>query len=326
MPADNNIPLHEPVSLIRSDHATTDAGELPRLNANWSDSEYCQMDEGRFEGRLRQAIIGNTRVMEETQNRTVLKRGAIDASRCNFAFACGLGGTGRYGEKLLTSSSFSFLPGGEFDIQLPPSSIIVISLDCGEFMAAAALAGHWIEGNERRSFTWDMPTLRPLTALVEDLLAQDPAAPHDRNALDGGYLTAMLFECLMVAMDDPSRKENRGTMNHANAYRTVRTAREFIDSIPNDPLTVLDLCRVLGVSRRTLQYSFAKIHGIAPLVYLRYVRLNRARRDLSLPRNDRMTVASVATHWGFWHLGRFSLDYRRLFGELPSDTLQRAIA
>lgn len=82
LPADNNIPLHEPVSLLRSDHATTDAGELPRLNANWSDSEYVQMDEGRFEGRLRQAIIGNTRVMEETQNRTVLKRGAIDAGRC----------------------------------------------------------------------------------------------------------------------------------------------------------------------------------------------------------------------------------------------------
>lgn len=283
------------------------------------------MDAGRFEGRLRQAVIGNTRVMEETQNRTVHKRGVIDAGRCNLAFACGLGGTGSLGDKLLTSSSFSFLPGGEFDIQLPPSSIVVVSLDCGEFMAAAALAGHWIEGNERQSFTWDMPTLRPLMALVEVMMAQKPAA-HGRNALDGGYLTAMLFECLLDTMADPSRKENRGTISHANAYRTVRTAREFIDSIPNDPLTVLDLCRVLDVSRRTLQYSFAKIHGIAPLVYLRYVRLNRARRDLSLPRNDRMTVASIATHWGFWHLGRFSLDYRRLFGELPSDTLQRALA
>jgi AraC-like DNA-binding protein len=315
-----------PIPLIRTDHATADVGELPRLNANWSDSEYCQMDAGRFEGRLRQAIIGNTRVMEETQNRTVLKRGAIDAGRCNFAFACGLGGTGRYGEKLLTSSSFSFLPGGEFDIQLPPSSIVVVSLDCREFMAAAALAGHWIEGNERRSFTWDMPTLRPLTALVEDLLAQDPASPHGQNALDAGYLTAMLFECLLIAMDDPSRKENRGTMSHVNAYCAVRTAREFIDSIPNDPLTVLDLCRALGVSRRTLQRSFAEIHGIAPLAYLRYVRLNRARRDLLQACDAWTSVANVATHWGFWHLGRFSLDYRRLFGELPSDTLRRALS
>jgi len=30
----------------------------------------------------------------------------------------------------------------------------------------------------------------------------------------------------------------------------------------------------------------------------------------------------VANAWGFWHMGQFARDYRRLFGELPSDTLR----
>lgn len=313
-----------PISLIRSDHMTTDAGDVPRLYADWSDSEYCQMDAGRFEGGLRQAVMGDTRVMEETQNRTVLKRGAIHGHRCNFGFACGFEGTGRNDDKIITASSLSFVPGGEFDIQLPPGSIVIVSLDCREFMAAAALAGHWIEGRERLPFTCETPGLRPLTSLVEILMAHDPASPRGGETPDAGYLNATLFECLLDALEDPARKEADTTIRRANAWRIVRAAREFIDSVPNDPLTALDLCRALGVSRRTLQRAFAEIHGIAPLAYLRYVRLNRARRDLLQAGAGRASVSGVATHWGFWHLGRFALDYRRLFGELPSDTLRRA--
>lgn len=33
--------------------------------------------------------------------------------------------------------------------------------------------------------------------------------------------------------------------------------------------------------------------------------------------------ADVANNWGFWHMGRFAADYRKFFGELPSETLQK---
>ena len=34
--------------------------------------------------------------------------------------------------------------------------------------------------------------------------------------------------------------------------------------------------------------------------------------------------ANVAHRWGFWHMGQFARDYRRLFGELPSETRDTA--
>ena len=32
-------------------------------------------------------------------------------------------------------------------------------------------------------------------------------------------------------------------------------------------------------------------------------------------------VSDVVNDWGFWHMGQFAADYRKLFGELPSETL-----
>jgi AraC-like DNA-binding protein len=34
------------------------------------------------------------------------------------------------------------------------------------------------------------------------------------------------------------------------------------------------------------------------------------------------TVTAVALRWGFGHLGRFAVAYRRKYGRSPSDTLR----
>ena len=59
--------------------------------------------------------------------------------------------------------------------------------------------------------------------------------------------------------------------------------------------------------------------------YLRAMRLELARADLANGgREGGSSVAAVANACGFRHLGRFARDYRMRFGELPSETLQRA--
>ncbi|MOA41251.1 transcriptional regulator EutR [compost metagenome] len=64
--------------------------------------------------------------------------------------------------------------------------------------------------------------------------------------------------------------------------------------------------------------------GTNPVQYLRAIRLNRVRRDLRQNQRGGLKVQDVACHWGFWHLSSFTADYKRMFGELPSQTLLRA--
>lgn len=58
--------------------------------------------------------------------------------------------------------------------------------------------------------------------------------------------------------------------------------------------------------------------------HLRAVRLERARLDLSRGGDGDTSVTEVALRWGFGHLGQFAADYKRRFGELPSQSLRKA--
>jgi AraC family ethanolamine operon transcriptional activator len=87
-----------------------------------------------------------------------------------------------------------------------------------------------------------------------------------------------------------------------------------------EPLSLLDLCRELDVSERTLHYAFQEVRGLSPMAYFMAIRLNAVRQELKTA-PDTATVHEIAQRWGFWHTGEFAAAYRRLFGELPSQTL-----
>lgn len=102
-------------------------------------------------------------------------------------------------------------------------------------------------------------------------------------------------------------------------WQIVARARDFILSRPESPTSILEVCKAIGVSRRTLQYCFQDVLNLNPIAFLRMVRLNGVRGML----RTCASVSEAATYWGFWHFGRFSQDYRQLFGELPSETYRR---
>ena len=83
-----------------------------------------------------------------------------------------------------------------------------------------------------------------------------------------------------------------------------------------------------GLTARHLEYYFQEVLQINPVAFLRALRLDGVRRELKRARaaapggQARGCVQDVAAHWGFWHLGHFVADYRRMFGERPSETLR----
>src|SRR3954470_3353291 len=102
----------------------------------------------------------------------------------------------------------------------------------------------------------------------------------------------------------------------------VSRAMRAMRAEPARIFTVADLARIANVSPRTLQRQFQTFVGKSPLAALQDIRFEHARRAL-LRAMPHASVAEIAYRTGFRHLGRFSLDYRRRFGEPPSQTLHR---
>jgi AraC family ethanolamine operon transcriptional activator len=109
----------------------------------------------------------------------------------------------------------------------------------------------------------------------------------------------------------------------ARRKRMVDRACEVMLTNPDEPPSILQICSHVGASRRKLNYCFQDVLGISPTQYLRALRLNGVRRGLR-EAGPNATVQDVAARWGFWHLGQFSLDYKKHFFELPSETLSRS--
>jgi AraC family ethanolamine operon transcriptional activator len=97
-------------------------------------------------------------------------------------------------------------------------------------------------------------------------------------------------------------------------------ALEVIEEMEGEPVSLSDLCRYASVSERTLQYAFRERLSVTPKEYIQLFRLNRVRGELRTTAARDVLISDIANQFGFWHLGQFAADYRKFFGELPSET------
>jgi AraC-like DNA-binding protein len=93
--------------------------------------------------------------------------------------------------------------------------------------------------------------------------------------------------------------------------------------IAERPLQISEFSRLLSIEPRAITRAFRAVHDCSPHVYLRNQRLIRARNELLLAREG-ATVKQIAAQFGFTQFGRFSVEYKTLFGESPSVSLARA--
>jgi AraC-like DNA-binding protein len=139
-------------------------------------------------------------------------------------------------------------------------------------------------------------------------------------------LGVQILENAFVALLLESQRHNytRGLHRRSTAGPwQVRIAAEYIRANSHAPLSLGDLCRIAGVSARTLQFGFHRSMGCGPIQFLRTTRMERARNDF-LARHETTTVSEIAARWGFLHFGRFASEYAKRYGEMPSETMRRS--
>jgi len=109
-------------------------------------------------------------------------------------------------------------------------------------------------------------------------------------------------------------------------YKTkfdIIAARKILEENVENIYSINDLIDELNINARTLQYNFKEHLGITPKQYLHSLRLNAIKNELLNSDNLQTNISNIALKYGFFHHSHFSFEYKKLFGETPSDTLAK---
>jgi len=148
--------------------------------------------------------------------------------------------------------------------------------------------------------------------------------PGDLDRLE--TLRGRLEDSLVQMLVDQIGVRDARPRHNGSRARIVRRAQQHLEEVGGRRATIADLCREIGVSLRTLEYAFRDICGVSPQQYILAKRMRAAQRALREAEPERGAVKRAALDAGFRDLGRFSVAYRRFFGESAAETLNRFVA
>lgn len=192
----------------------------------------------------------------------------------------------------------------------------------------AAAAGLAIAGREATAPAETCVT-RPAPALLARLRALHGAAGHLAQSDPGAFVRPAvvrslehdLIEAMIPCLVEQSPAEGRRTAG--SHTRVMARFEDFLATRQLEPVYLADICAAIGTSERMLRTYCRERFGMGPKRYLWLRRMQSARQALLQADPSLATVTEIATDQGFWELGRFSVEYRRLFGEPPLATLRR---
>lgn len=112
---------------------------------------------------------------------------------------------------------------------------------------------------------------------------------------------------------------------HADDAYFFSVIDDYIDANAKNEISAEHLAALGGMSLRTLYDRFKVAKGIAPAAYIKQRKLHKVNRQLRNGLGPVPSITGVVLDYGFAHLGRFSSEYKDLFGELPSETLRQRL-
>lgn len=294
----------------------------------WEQS-YDQITHGPFHGCVTELQTPNMQVFLEHTSQAVRQSCCVWPDALWFGLPGKADGTGRINGRQSEADTIMVRPGNcEFELLTPADyAIYGIVIQRSALQAAAGQMEcqiDWrrlasaevlhVQPEAKKSCLQTLAALLSNDADIEADTAQQPAS------------LALPQQAVMLAMLtllDTSAVDKAVSNSFMRRQRIVARARDYVLAHHDQPIMVPELCERLHVSRRTLQYCFEDVLGISPIQYLRTIRLNGARRHLRENLSGAKTVRDVAADWGFWHFSQFSSDYRKLFGQSPSQSLRQ---
>lgn len=302
----------------------SDLDHLVEVARAWN-LDFYQLDRGIFRGLLNQVSCDGRMLAEARFSRALEQGGMPPPGLRTFAVPAASRMSLRWRGHALDEDSLMIFPrGGElFSISQPDFHVFTFSIPEDSLVEVAEELG--IPGIAR-FLDSGIEVLRAGVGALSGLVkaCREGIAPA---IVPGSRTLVRQFDLIGVELLQvliQARAVEGGAASQERRSRALDRARQLMERGRYHSFSVAELSREVGVSVRTLQYAFAEEFAMSPKSWLKARALNEVRRELRVAEEAEIVIADVANRWGFWHMGQFAADYRRSFGELPSETVRRS--
>lgn len=321
----SNIEEISTYHLVSDDFEEIRAGDV-----NW-DHELNQLEPGPFQGELLGLDVGPLEITYNKWGRKVHYRGVPPAGAIAVIITTNQSGECVWmGEPVIEGDIFIQCADKEAELFTPSywdSFVLVIP----ESMLAAYLSDFSCDNSDEimrshsiHSFRHDQISSlqsagRAILSTAAGLNSKRDANPHLKKMAES------IVEMTALTLTESKQKQSKSKicrlLDRRGQIVLVRKAQEYCLENPAQKLRISSLCRELKINERTLRHAFHNSIKISPLAFLKMIKLNRVYKKLRESDYSQTLIKQVAYEYGFFHLSQFSQDYKRVFGELPSQTL-----
>ncbi|SMC72033.1 helix-turn-helix domain-containing protein [Rhizobium sp. RU36D] len=291
--------------------------------------ECVQLSAGAFDGITCELQLDHFQIIRERTNQALIKRGASWPDSIVLSLPLDASGQGWLGGHQLPAGATLLSDGNNLPELRTPTrlDLICVAFSRRWFTIRVIEAGYLrLAEHVWRLERFSIPEQHRLAlcalllSIFEEVERQPSILVHaaSREALEDTLLETLLAglaESVLVTLaEDTPRKQ------------LADQVRYLMLKDPSEAPNLAEICRRLSISRAHLQNCFQLSYGVTATQMIRAARLHGVRSELRDARlsGRQVSIGDVAARWGFWHWSRFTADYRRQFGELPSVTVRPA--
>lgn len=169
--------------------------------------------------------------------------------------------------------------------------------------------------NLKSAGIWYKPVDEEIKNLLQDILkgVNDPLLFHENKIF---RLVVLFFEWLYDEMKIISDKSgiSRNDIERAQKVENILTV-----DVTKIPPTVKELAREVNMSESKLKKIFKAVYGLPPYEYFQIKRMHKAKIMLL---SGNYSVKDIGYTLGYANLSNFTLAFKKVFAQLPSEVLK----
>lgn len=283
-----------------------------------TDTEYQLLDAGHFHGQANRIELLNCRVEGGYANLRLSVRGKMPADKVTLGYILSSREPGYLNTQRVTQHNLIIFPEDcHFEHIEPPYmrwSLLQISretlINRSFPLSLEHFAIHSGISNEGIA-------LQKLLLQLFDHGPNKTESHQDKKILEDKIISGFIrvAETFAGLAAPGQRIEKLERMN------VLKKIDEYLSENCTRTIRIEELVTLTGIQQRSLEHLFQKYLGMSPRRYITVMRMNRAYSDLRMESKENISVNQVMQRYGFIHAGRFAKEYKKMFGESPSMTL-----